>query len=214
MTDQHASPPTMGDLTSKKGWVRIKYDQFAWIPVLPVFPDGHDLESYSATAAEEWWQMSGLRHAEVDVLRLRHLLIAAHADTFSRIPCHLAFMHLPDPRQMPLMLYVGVWEATGDRDEQLRMWCLASDPGAVERPVIEQITTDRLGTGIRVMRYRHHDDGALYAALRYAWRSEEFETDLVLNTAAEDLGRLRRAIPDIDDFANATSIISRAELRN
>jgi hypothetical protein len=33
-------------------------------------------------------------------------------------------------------------EAVGRRDEQLRSWCLASDPGAVEQPVIEEITTD------------------------------------------------------------------------
>ena len=75
-----SQPQTMADLTSKKGWVRIKYDQSVWIPILPEYPDGDDWHGHS--------------------------------------PCHLAFAHLPDPR---------------------------------------------------------HDDGALYAALRYAWRSEEFE---------------------------------------
>jgi hypothetical protein len=118
-----------------------------------------------------------------------------------------------DPRQLPLFLYVGVWEAAGNRDAQLRKWCLVGDPGAVEPPVTDEITTDRLGTGIRVMRYRRDNDGTLYAPLRYAWRSAEFGTDLVLN-AAEDLGGLQRAIPDIDDFANATTIIARAELRH
>ncbi len=209
-----STPPSMADLTSKKGWVRIKYNQRIWIPILPVFPEGHDLESYSAAAAEEWWRMSGLRHTPQDVLRLRELLIEANQSTYGHIPCHLTFAHLPDPRQLPLLLHVGVWEATGDREVQLRTWCLANDPGAVEPPVIEQITTDQLGTGIRVMRYRHHDDGALYAALRYAWRSQEYETDLVLNVIAEDLGRLQQAIPDIDDFANATSIISQAGLHD
>jgi hypothetical protein len=62
------------------------------------------------------------------------------------------------------------------------------------------------------MRYRHHDDGALYAALRYAWRSEEFETDLVLNATAEDLSRLNRAIGDIEDFARAIQIIPQPPL--
>jgi len=57
------------------------------------------------------------------------------------------------------------------------------------------------------MRYRHHDYGALYAALRYAWRSEKLQTDLVVNVTAEDLGRLHHAIPDIEDFARATTII-------
>jgi hypothetical protein len=214
MHDQAGRPQTMGDLTSKKGWVRIKYDQNVWIPLLPAFPEGDDLPSYCAAVAEEWWHACGLSYSAVDVLRLRHMLIAAWEGTYGHIPCHLMFVHLPDPRQLPLFLYVGVWEAAGNRDTQLRNWCLASDPDAVELPVIDEITTDRLGTGIRVMRYRRNNDGALCAALRYAWRSAEFGTDLVLNATAEDLGRLQRAIPDIDDFANATSIIARAELPN
>jgi hypothetical protein len=207
-------PPTMAGLTSKKGWVRIRFDQSAWIPILPSYPDGDDWRSYSAGAAQEWWQASGLPHTQADVLRLFHLLVEAHESTYGHIPCHLAFAHLPDPRQLPLLLYVGVWEATGDRDEQLRMWCLAGDRGAVEPPLAEEFAAGSLGTGLRVMRYRHHDDGALYAALRYAWRSEEFETDLVLNVTAEDLSRLNRALRDIEDFARAIQIIPQPSLRD
>jgi hypothetical protein len=36
----------------------------------------------------------------------------------------------------------------------------ADDPGAVERPVAEELATDQLGTGLRVSRYRHLPDGA------------------------------------------------------
>lgn len=206
-------PTSMADLTSKKGWVRISYNQSVWIPVLPSYPDGDDWRSYSAGVAQEWWQARGLRHTPADVLRLSHLLLEAHESTYGRIPCHLAFAHLPDPRQLPLLLYVGIWEAEGDRDEQLRMWCLADDPGAVEPPLAEEFTTSSLGAGLRVMRYRQHDDGALYAALRYAWRSEEFGTDLVLNATAEDLSRLNRAIGDIEDFARSAQIIPQPPLR-
>jgi len=208
-----SNPQTMADLTSTKGWIKTRYDQSVWIPILPVFPDGYDVKSYSAEYAEEWWKASGLPHTGVDVLRLFHLLVEAHEGTYGHIPCHLAFAHLPDPRLMPLLLYVGIWEATGVRDERLRMWCLAGDPGAVEPPVVEEFATDSLGTGLRVMRYRHHEDGALYAALRYAWRSEEFQTDLVLNTTAEDLGRLHRAIPDIEAFACMTTIVAAGQPR-
>jgi hypothetical protein len=207
-----SKPQTMADLTSKKGWVRITYDQSVWIPILPCYSDGDDYRSYSAGAAQEWWQASGLRHTSLDVLRLFELLVEAHESTYGHIPCHLAFAHLPDPRQLPLLLYVGVWEAAGDRDEQLRMWCLANDRGAVELPLAEEFATGNLGSGLRVMRYRHHDDGALYAALRYAWRSEEFETDLVLNVTAEDLSRLNRAIGDIENFTRAIQIIPQPPL--
>jgi hypothetical protein len=54
----------------------------------------------------------------------------------------------------------------------------------------------------------------LYAALRYAWRSEEHETDLQLWASSADLGRLQRAIPDIDDFARAIRVIPRSQLRH
>jgi hypothetical protein len=156
--------------------------------------------------------MSGLDHSPVDVERLSHMLAAIHEGIYGQIPCHLAFVHLPDPRLMPLVLYVGVWESDGDQEEQLRMLCLAGDTEAVEPPMVDEYATDSLGTGLRVMRYRHLDDGSLYAGLSYAWRSEEYETDLLLFASAEDLGRLQRAIPDIEEFARVTSIISQAEL--
>jgi hypothetical protein len=92
------------------------------------------------------------------------------------------------------------------------MWCLANDRGAVEEPLVEEISTPRLGTGMRVMRYRHDDNGALYAALRYAWRSEKFETDLMLNVTTDDLGRLSGAIPAIEDFIRAIEIIHQPPL--
>jgi hypothetical protein len=79
-----SQPQTMAHLTSKKGWVRITYDQSVWIPILPSYPDGDDWRSYSAGPAEEWWQASGLRHTQVDVLRLFHLLVEAHESTYGR----------------------------------------------------------------------------------------------------------------------------------
>jgi len=115
---------------------------------------------------------------------------------------------------MPLVLYVGIWESDGERDAQLRMLTHADDPGVVEPPIVDEFSTDRLGTGLRTMRYRHLDDGSLYAGLSYAWRSAEYETDLLLFTSSEDLGRLQRAIPDMDEFARAINVISRQELHD
>jgi hypothetical protein len=206
--------PNLSDLTSKKGWVSVDYDEAVWIPCPPVFAAGVDRESYAAGVAQIWWDASGIKHMPTDVARLTAMLSEIHKGIYGHIPCHLAFIHLPDPRLMPLVLYVGVWESDGDKDEKLRMLCHANDPEAVERPVAEEFTTERLGTGLRVIRYRHLPDGALYAGLGYAWRSEKYETDLLLNTSSEDLGRLQRAIPDIEDFAKATSIISQAELHD
>jgi hypothetical protein len=207
-----SEPADLSKLTSKKGWVSIDYDERTWIPCPPVFPAGIDRESFAAGVARIWWEQSGIRHKPSDVGRLAEMLSMIHEGTYGKIPCHLAFIHLPDPRLLPLVLYVGVWEAVGDKNEQLRMFCHAADPEAVERPVAEEFTTDRLGTGLRVIRYRNLPDGALYAGLAYAWRSAEYETDLLLNTSSEDLGRLQRAILDIEDLARATSVIPQPDL--
>lgn len=199
--------PGLGTLTSKKGWVRIGYDKAIWIPCLPVFPEGYDRESYSAEVARLWWDASTLPHTQVDVARLSAMLSEIHEGIYGKIPCHLAFIHLPDPRLVPLVLYVGIWESAGERDEQLRLLCHADDAGAVERPVADEFATEELGQGLRVIRYRHLPDGNLYAGISYAWRSEEYETDLLLSATSEDLARLQRAIPDIEAFARATSVI-------
>jgi hypothetical protein len=207
-----SEPENMSELTSKKGWVSIDYDERTWIPCPPVFRPGVDRESYAAGVARLWWEESGITHKPADVARLAAMLSGIHEGIWGKIPCHYAFIHLPDPRLMPLVVYVGIWEAVGDKNEQLRMLCHADDPEAVERPVAEEFATDRLGTGLRVIRYRHLPDGALYAGLAYAWRSEEYETDLLLNTSSEDLARLQQAIPDIEDLARAASVISQADV--
>jgi hypothetical protein len=201
--------------TSRKGWVDVAYDKHIWIPIPPGFPQssGLDIESYASGVAQEWWQNSGLRHTTVDTARLTALLQAVHEGTYGHIPCHLVWVHLPDPRLMPLVIYLGIFRKAGDRDEQLRALTHADDRDAVEPPIVEEFTTDKLGTGLKTLRYAHLDgDEALYAALNYAWRSEEYETDLRVFTSSEDLGRLQRALSDIDDFARAITMISKDDL--
>jgi hypothetical protein len=207
--------PVWKNPTSKKGWVNIDYDRTIWIPCLPIFPDGYDLESWSAEFAQAWWEVRGLTYGGADVARLTEMLIEIQKNTYGHMPCHHAFIHLPDPRLMPLMLYVCVWELEGERDEQLRALTHADDAEAVEPPIVEEFSTDKLGGGLRTLRYVHlNEDKTLYAALNYAWRSEEHETDVRVWTSSEDLGRLQRAIPDIDDFARTITVISRDELHD
>jgi hypothetical protein len=200
--------------TSKKGWVRIGYEKTLWIPCLPAFPEGYDCGRWASEFAQGWWDNSGQQYGPQDVERLTALLAEIHEGTFGHIPCHLAFIHLPDPRLMPLPIFVGIWESRGERDAQLRMLASADDPEAVELPIVEEFATDRLGVGLRTLRYLQMDEGELYGSLSYAFRVERYETDLRLWTSAEDLGRLQRAIPDIDDFARAITVIAREELHD
>jgi hypothetical protein len=199
--------------TSRRGWVRIGYNRSVWIPCLPRFPDGYTRESWASECARLWWGASGLPHGKTETDRLAARLAGIHEATFGHIPCHLAFIHLPDPRLAPLPLYVGIWAQEGERESQLRFLTQADDARTARPPIVGPFRAKELGDGLRTLRHRQHDSGSLYASLRYAWRSEEHETDVQLWAACDDLGRLQSAIGDIDEFAGTITVIPRSELR-
>jgi hypothetical protein len=79
----------------------------------------------------------------------------------------------------------------------------------VRAPIIDQFRTEKLGTGLRVLLHLPVEGsaGEVYAALSYAWRIEDLHTDLRIFTVCRDLGRLERAIPDIDELTRVTTIV-------
>jgi hypothetical protein len=208
-------PKNAADLTSQTGWAKVDYDRRKWIPCLAAMPDGYDTARWAREFSAAWWSMSGLPHAENDMARLEAQLAVIRDSTYGHILCHLAFIHLPDPRLNPLPVYLAILQASGERDTQLRTLTMVNDPKAVRPPIIEEFRTGRLGSGLRVMRYCAEDapeaptsdTPEIYAGLSYAWRSEQFQTDLRLYTACPDLGRLQQAIPDIDELARSITAI-------
>jgi hypothetical protein len=201
------------DMVSKKGWVQVSYDKASWIPCPPIFPPSHDRESWAASFAQAKWEASGLKHGKGEVNLLASQLSSIHESTYSGIDCQLAWINLPDPRLLPIPVRVGIWESRGDRDAQLRSLTHADDPAAVEPPIVEAFSTERLGTGLKTLRYLRTAGGSgdLYAGLNYAFRSTERETDLRVFTACQDLGRLQRALPDIDEFVQGMTIVPRRD---
>jgi hypothetical protein len=128
------------------------------------------------------------------------------------------FIHLPDPRLEPLPVFLAILAARGERTAQLRALTLADAPNAVGEPVVEEFATERLGTGLRVLRHfteagdvlgllAQGETAEVNVGLSYAWRSEEHETDLRLFTATHDWGRLRAALGDIDELARQISVV-------
>jgi hypothetical protein len=105
----------------------------------------------------------------------------------------------------------------GEREQALWLLTHADDAEAVEPPITEEFSTEKLGPGLRTLRYLQspEEEGeSLFGAVNYAFRSEEHETDLRIWAVSPDLGRLQHAIPDIDILVRATTIISRAELND
>lgn len=209
-----SEPFDASGLISKKGWFDADYDEHVWIPCPPVFPPGVDTEIYALGVARIWLDRVPPRDRKPgDLGLLAAQLAEIHDSTYGKVLCCHAFIHLPHPgRQLPLVVYAGVWESDGGRDGQLRMLCRADDPQAAEPPAVEEFATDRLGTGLRVLRHCRSEDGELYAGLSYAFRSEELETDLVLSAVSADPGRLQDATGDIENLARSMMIISQEEL--
>lgn len=194
---------------SSDTFARVEYDISVWVPCPPVFPPGYDRDRWAQECAAAFWQRPGLTYSDMDVALLAARLAKIHEDTYGHIPCHLAFIHLPDPRLAPLPVYVASWKSEGDRDEQLRAMTHAGDPEAIRAPIIDEIATGSLGTGLRVLLHlpAEDDPNAMYGALSYAWRVDKQQTDLRIFTVCPDLGRLQRAIPDIDQLAQVTTIV-------
>jgi len=208
MTDFRAE---MSQITSRKGWAQASYDQRIWVPCPRGLPEGWDHERWAREFAAAWWGLSGLPYGETELEKLTTLLGYLYESTWGPgaiIPCHLAFIHLPDPRMLPLPVYLAILRSLNPKDEELRRLTRADDPAVIEPPIIDDFTTEHLGQGLRVLRYWQGDDaGEVAAGLGYAWRSEQYETDLRLFTATSDLARLQQAIPDIDELARQITVV-------
>jgi hypothetical protein len=195
---------------SARGLLSVEYAQNVWIPCPPVFPEGYDRESWAKLFAEQWWAMSGRKHADREVKALARTLIDIREYAYSYLAMHRGYIHLPDLALVPLLVSFGIWEAVGDRETQLRILAHAGDPEAVQPPLVEEFGTEQLGPGLKVLSYTRKDD-TVTGHLNYAWRSEEYATAVRMFTGSPDLGRLQRAVPDIEQLARGVSIVPRPQ---
>lgn len=204
MTDR----ANLGDLTSKKGWIKVAYDQTAWIPCPPRFRADMSQEEWAGGYAKLWWDASGIKHGKSQVKALEQALVALHENIYGHQPCHLVLIHLTDVRLAPLPVCFGIWQTEGDPDTQLRALVHVDEPAAIEPPMVEEIRTESLGHGLKCLYYQQEQPGpGVLAVLNYGWRSEELETALHVYTACPDLGRLQQAMPDIDEMTRAITFV-------
>lgn len=100
---------------------------------------------------------------------------------------------------------------TGPRDQQLRALSGAAEPDVIRPPEVTEYTTNALGTGFRTLRHVRADSGAVCGILGFAFRSEEFETDVQVTTGTPDLRQLHKATRDIEDFVHGIRVIDYQE---
>jgi hypothetical protein len=184
------------DPSSRRARLSVSYDVGKWIYCPRVFPPGHDLHSWSSFFAEAF---SG------SAAQLR----AIHEYTYGNVACHVCFIHQPSPQFTPLPVFMASWQSRGSRDEALRLLANLDDPDSIRPPYADEIKTRYLGTGLKVLRYGAipDDDGKIFAALNYAWRVEELETDVRVFAATGGLGRLQAAMSDIDELVSVTRLV-------
>jgi hypothetical protein len=193
---------------SKRGWIRLEYDQRVWIPCPPVFPEGDDLQAWALLFAAEWWARSGRKHGQREVHALARTLAEIHQYGYAHLAMHNGLIHLPSLDVVPLLVGFGVWGAVGDANAQLRALGHADDPEAMQPPVVEEIPAASAGPGIKVLAYTRRGEDIM-GFVSYVWRSDEHETAVRMFTACPDLGRLQRAIQDMDQLATGVTIIPR-----
>lgn len=197
---------------SQRGWIQVRYDQRTWIPCPLVFPEGEDRRSWSRLFAEEWWYRSGQQPVEQGIAALAWTLAQLHEQAYTALPMHEGFIHLPDLRQVPLVVGIGVWEAAGEAEEQLRALTHAGEAGQMRPPQVTQCHAKQLGTGLRVLAHLLQGE-QIMGVLSYAWRSQEYATAIRIFTASPDLGRLQRVSEDIERLADAITMIERPQPR-
>jgi hypothetical protein len=192
------------DPSSRHARLAVRYDVSKWIYCPRVFPPGHDVHSWSSFFAEAF--------SRVGAAQLAAQLRAIHEYTYGNVACHVCFIHQPSLQFTPLPVYMASWQARGSRDEALRQLTNLNDPGSIQQPYADEIKARYLGTGLRVLRYGAipDDQEKIFAALNYAWRVEELETDVRVFAATSGLGRLQAAMTDIDELVNVTRLVPKS----
>lgn len=214
----HGEQPSRGEdpadeaVTSELGWIRVESDTRLWIPCPHIFPDGYDLDSWATTMATAWWEQSGLSFQDDMIDKLAAMLRMVHGG-YGRVRCHQIWAYLSDPAIPPQPVFIGVWKQAGDRDRRLQLLTGADDKSSARKPQIAEVTTEQLGTGLRVLRQRTRDSGRLLALLSYAFRVEEHETDLQIFTSSSNLRALTAASDDIERFVQGITVYRNTDER-
>ncbi|MFI6489351.1 hypothetical protein [Streptomyces sp. NPDC050564] len=138
----------------------------------------------------------------------------SYAQLFDLVPAHFHLLHWPDLRKPPIPVLVDFWKPEHDAHSAV-MHYLGSfeyEKESGKMPVKEAFTTERLGSGVRVVRFvpLHPDDPQdpdyLLGVLAYHWRTRDPAVDVQLLAFTNELGQLYAALSDLDAFANGIAL--------
>jgi hypothetical protein len=192
-------------------WLDIDYDPDLWveIPSRWTMWAGEEWCGDDRRSPEEWadeialycWEESqekGFTQGEIQLLS--QTLLECVRRYPSMYPGSEVFLYLPNPKVIPLPVWITHIPAEGDKEKALRELTLA-DSEAIEPPVAEEVHSEALGAGLRTLRYSSvPESNELVVGLRYAWRSEEHGRDVLLITGSPAPGQVMYAVDAIADL--------------
>jgi hypothetical protein len=150
--------PAEEAVTSELGWVKVDVDLRQWIPLALAFPDGYDLDLWATTTATAWLAQWEPPVESPDVERLATMIRAIHKSADAHLQCHQIWIYLPDWFTTPLPVCIAIWRQSGERRRRLRLLTGADDKSCTPKPRVTKVATERLGTGLRVLRQRAQRD--------------------------------------------------------
>ncbi|MFI1441504.1 hypothetical protein [Streptomyces fructofermentans] len=178
-------------------------DPLEWL-LMPLRWNGADeRQEWAAKNADMLWRLREKRPKRREVRALAKRLDMLAEGIPGRIPAHQVFLYAPDPRRTPLAFFALTAPAEGDRDTVLREVVQADRESPVRPTEVDAFTTERLGEGLRSLRYWGSREGALMMSLNFAWRAEQFGVDLSVRTVADDPGWLAAHLDEVDAFARS-----------
>jgi hypothetical protein len=197
-------------------WLDIDYDPDLWVEIPSQWTisageewfgsDDRTTEEWAAEIAQYCWDESREKNYTASEIQLLAQTLIECVQRYPKMhPGSEVLLYLPNPKMVPLPVWITHVPAEGDMEQVLRELTLADDSEAVELPVAEKVSAEVLGEGLRVLRYNTLDDSnELVVGLRYAWRSEEHGRDVVLITGSPAPGQVMSAV---DAIAELTHVI-------
>ena len=193
----------------------VTYDSRRWIPA----PPSRRIPSDGADHFDRWVTLAGSRFltpaddpAGPKAAAIGRILrTLGSLDTPSWDPFWLQkWIHWPSLADLPTMVLVSGFPATGGgTTDELRGYCGEGVPGVLEEPIIEPVSSTRLGSGLRSLAYTAEmADGLaeVHATLAYVWRIRLLDDGrptlgIVRLWASGSPRQIIAAEPDIHDLA-------------
>ncbi|QQM42692.1 hypothetical protein [Streptomyces liliifuscus] len=186
-------------------------DPTEWL-LMPLRWDSVDeRQNWAQKNADMLWRLRETRPKRREIRALAKRLDMLAEGIPGRVPAHQVFLYAPDPRRIPLAFFALTVPSEGDRTRQLREAVQADLDSAVRPTEVDTFTTERLGDGLRSLRYWGSREGALMMSLNLAWRLEDFGVDLSVRTVADDPGWLAAHLDEVDTFARSLWLTDAAD---